>query len=656
MKYSDGIRKYVPLWEDWEIDRVIGVGAFGKVYRIKKNLNTSTAYSAVKYITIPNREQYEEAMLSLGNNHSTMRSYFRDITKKVENEIELLYQLRGNSNIVSYEDHMIKERDDIGWDILIKMEYVTPLDKFIEANSLTKEQIIQLGIHICNGLELCHNIGIIHRDIKDSNIFISKTANLKESINFKIGDFGIATNLDSSGAAMSRVGTPYYMAPEIILNKESMYDKKVDIYSLGIVLYRLLNNLKFPFMPQNPELINLTNKEEAQARRIKGEKLPKPCNIDDRLWAIIQKACEYEPQNRYSSAKEFKEDLEKYLYSINEEERNKIIIKARGISTTNRYYTSKDEDNMPTTLINDENDETQSVVLDDSGFNESINKKNKNKKKIYIAASTIAICLCMMPLIGSAGGKLLGFNNNKPITPRVDEIKSSSDFVTGTADADATISILKDGIEISSGIVNSDGNFKIQIPRQEEDAQIVIVSENEKGYMSDEVTMMVVKGELLEINDIHDTDTIVEGRGEADNRISILKDGIEIGSTVIGSDGTFKAEIKPQENGTQLDIISKLKDGQISSKITVNVTSEKVVDKTSGSMEDIIQELESVVEQVEELKSQKDNNGRHIYEVNESKLKALKDNINSLKTGKDINLENIDLEIEVKEIDYGAES
>ena len=134
------------------------------------------------------------------------------------------------------------------------------------------------------------------------------------------------------------------------------------------------------------------------------------------------------------------------------------------------------------------------------------------------------------------------------------------------------------------------------------------------------------------------------------------EDGVEIGSTVIGSDGTFKAEIKPQENGTQLDIISKLKDGQISSKITVNVTSEKVVDKTSGSMEDIIQELESVVEQVEELKSQKDNNGRHIYEVNESKLKALKDNINSLKTGKDINLENIDLEIEVKEIDYGAES
>ena len=43
MKYSDGIRKYVPLWEDWEIDRVIGVGAFGKVYRIKKNLNTATA-------------------------------------------------------------------------------------------------------------------------------------------------------------------------------------------------------------------------------------------------------------------------------------------------------------------------------------------------------------------------------------------------------------------------------------------------------------------------------------------------------------------------------------------------------------------------------------------------------------------------------------
>lgn len=70
-------------------------------------------------------------MLSLGNNKDKKNLYFKDIVNKFENEIKLLYILRDDTNIVDYEDYMIKEREHFGWDIFIKMEYVIPLNKLI---------------------------------------------------------------------------------------------------------------------------------------------------------------------------------------------------------------------------------------------------------------------------------------------------------------------------------------------------------------------------------------------------------------------------------------------------------------------------------------------------------------------------------------------
>ncbi|MDY2882503.1 MAG: serine/threonine protein kinase, partial [Romboutsia timonensis] len=139
MKNNDGMGKDSTLWGEWIIEQQVGIGSYGKVYKISKQLGSEKAISAVKHIKIPTTAQYEDAMLSLGNNQETMNLYFKDIVNKFENEVKLLYKLRGNTNIVSYEDYMIKKREDIGWDIFIKMEFVTPLNKFIEVTSLTKE-------------------------------------------------------------------------------------------------------------------------------------------------------------------------------------------------------------------------------------------------------------------------------------------------------------------------------------------------------------------------------------------------------------------------------------------------------------------------------------------------------------------------------------
>ena len=104
--------------------------------------------------------------------------------------------------MVSYEDHaVIPQGNGIGWDIIIRMELLTPMLDHMSTHSMTRMDIIQLGIDMCKTLELCQRYNIIHRDIKPENMFISELGD------YKIGDFGIArtlekTSLSSSGATL----------------------------------------------------------------------------------------------------------------------------------------------------------------------------------------------------------------------------------------------------------------------------------------------------------------------------------------------------------------------------------------------------------------------------------------------------------------------
>ncbi len=221
---------------------------------------------------------------------------------------------------------------------------------------------------MCSGLKLCHDNGIIHRDIKDSNIFIS------DNNSFKLGDFGVATNL-SSEEAVTRIGTPYYMAPEIILNyNNESYDKTVDIYSLGIVLYRLFNRLKFPFMPIDDKDVTYNSKEIAQAKRVSGEELPKACDTDDKLWQVIKKACAHNPKERYSSVDDLKFDLMYLLRNMSDEEKKEVIIKPRGLSRNNPYFTKEDIEKYKEEIQSKESNECSVDLLEDTVLLEEVSE------------------------------------------------------------------------------------------------------------------------------------------------------------------------------------------------------------------------------------------------------------------------------------------
>ena len=284
----------------WETVRCIGTGSSGKVYELKKNDKYGGDFrSALKVISIPSSQQEYDEMKKTMSEYA-MRAKFRDRVESISNEYRLMGVLKGHPNIVNCEDTMIvPHTEDMGWDVYIRMELLTSLPDYVHENGLTIAQVIKIGTDICSALELCRQNGIIHRDIKPQNIFVSKYGD------FKLGDFGVAKEENIRGAA-DKVGTYAYMAPEVYKNKE--YDESVDIYSLGMVLYWLLNERKGPFMPLT-DTHTSQQTADAQLRRFRGEALPPPKNGNTALKKVVLKACSYYRSDRFSSPTEFKQAL-----------------------------------------------------------------------------------------------------------------------------------------------------------------------------------------------------------------------------------------------------------------------------------------------------------------------------------------------------------
>ena len=291
----------------WSIARRIGAGSFGTVYEIRREEFGQTYTAALKVITVPQNETELQDALDEGMTQGQAEDYFYTMVKDIVREFAIMARLKGTGNVVSYEDHEDVPHDDgMGWDILIRMELLNPLMPYAYDHPLSRRDVIRLGIDMCKALELCQRYNIIHRDIKPENIFVSDNGD------FKLGDFGIARTIERTMSGLSKKGTYNYMAPEVYRGGE--YGFSVDIYSLGIVLYRLLNNNRAPFLPQPPEPITYTQRETALAKRMGGEELPPPVNGRGRLGEIVLKACAFDPKARYSSPVQMRQELEAIQY------------------------------------------------------------------------------------------------------------------------------------------------------------------------------------------------------------------------------------------------------------------------------------------------------------------------------------------------------
>ncbi|ORX98514.1 kinase-like protein [Basidiobolus meristosporus CBS 931.73] len=206
---------------------ILGMGSFGVVWAARRN--NDRKIFAIKLITVKSNEQ-------------TKLHYFL-------NEARVLRGVK-HPNLVFIEEYthdVPKER------LYIVMEYCGHRDlaffiKEFRANSclVRPAKVWAIFAQVVNAVHWCHLQPrmIVHRDIKPENVFI--TANNT----FKLGDFGLYRSLAQRSVAYSFVGTPLYMAPEMLRNQP--YSSKVDIWALGLLLYELCC-LKPLFQANNQE-------------------------------------------------------------------------------------------------------------------------------------------------------------------------------------------------------------------------------------------------------------------------------------------------------------------------------------------------------------------------------------------------------------------
>lgn len=363
-------KKYEPIFGAWYIKRKIGKGSFGEVYEIEREEFGRTYHAALKTITIPNDNDEITTLKYEGMTNDSISTFYTSVVKDIISEYVLMNELKGTSNIVSYEDHVIIDHEDgIGKDILIKMELLKPIRELYQ-NKLNKpEEVIRLGIGICRALELCHSRNIIHRDIKPENIMISDNGD------YKLGDFGVARTIEKTTGGMSIKGTYNYMAPEVYRGQP--YGKASDIYSLGVVMYTLLNGNRAPFLKPAPEEITYNDKEISLMRRMSGETLPAITGIDEALMQVVLKACEANPAERYSSANELRDDLEKTLGNITFHQTNSFDEEITESLNYESDYGTNESELEETVCIDVGTEEfSETVVLPEDVY--SLNRETQN--------------------------------------------------------------------------------------------------------------------------------------------------------------------------------------------------------------------------------------------------------------------------------------
>ena len=203
--------------------------------------------------------------------------------------------------------------------VYIAMEYVAGRDfgSIIQHESpLAFSRIARIVAQVCASVAEAHDSGVVHRDIKPENIMVSQTRSLADFV--KVLDFGLAKlrEADERGGvtrAGALIGTPYYMAPEHI--RGDPVDHRVDIYAVGAVLYKAITGVP-PFSAATPVGVltkHLTEPVVPPSERSGRRDLPPEAD------AIVMRAMQKEPADRYQRAEDVREDLIAYLRSIGED-------------------------------------------------------------------------------------------------------------------------------------------------------------------------------------------------------------------------------------------------------------------------------------------------------------------------------------------------
>lgn len=324
------IHRFAPLWGEWTPVDVLGQGSFGTVWLVRRQ---DGAEGAVKEVVIPFHQDTLRSARREGLTEEGARVYFRRLLTDTEAEIELMRSLCGCETVVRFRKSQVQAltgQGEFGWVIHILMDRLVPFSARW-ADNCTVRDAAQMAVDIAKALEACQAATIVHRDIKPDNLFYDP-----RSGRYQLGDFGIAHYLERPTEGKGRAGTLTHMMPEVY--QGAPYTCGADLYALGMILYRLLNDNRIPLLPPFPEDFGPRERDRATVQRLRGAAIHAPAILgyaaaegslyhgysaafreEDRCLAlalgrIAAQAIAARPEERFPSARDFRTAVETALH------------------------------------------------------------------------------------------------------------------------------------------------------------------------------------------------------------------------------------------------------------------------------------------------------------------------------------------------------
>ena len=257
----------------------------------------------LKHISIPASDKQVQALLLTGAypDEAAVHTYYGTVAEDIKRELDAGKRLAESDYFVPAISCQVEPKESgAGYDLYILYQQLVPLSRFIAESAMTGLRAVNLGIDICSALEVCRESGYLFGNLKPENVFLSPSGR------FLLGDLGLVSMQDLQYASVPEEYLGAYAAPELS-DIAASPNTTMDLYALGMLLYRIYNGNHGPFEDEH------TGEGMADKLRLTGKALPTPIYADYELASIILKACSPAVEERYQTPEEFKQALVYYM-------------------------------------------------------------------------------------------------------------------------------------------------------------------------------------------------------------------------------------------------------------------------------------------------------------------------------------------------------
>ncbi len=293
--------KITPLLDGMIVEKELSVHNGRACYLLSRQ--ESKEQFVLKHMSVPATDSQIRALILSGAyaNEAAVHEYYGMVIEDMKQELRLGQKLAESGCYAGALDFQIEPKQEgVGYDVYILHPLHVALNELLSHSAMTHLRAVNLGIDLCDALITCREAGYLFQNVKPENIFLMPNGR------FLLGDLGLVALQDLKYASVPEEYIGAYSAPELsdIMASPNLTN---DLYSLGMVLYRIYNGNHGPFEDEN------TPEAMADKLRLTGKPLPTPLYADYELASIILKACSFRIEDRFLTPELFKQALMQYM-------------------------------------------------------------------------------------------------------------------------------------------------------------------------------------------------------------------------------------------------------------------------------------------------------------------------------------------------------